>query len=180
MASLSPTLKPNFRLYCAALIGISVISSAAQAAPICGAGSDPNEVMISVNAESETHSGTYAVHRGDGYCGDNGQVWSWSYNDPSHPIPIMDGVDTVASFTRLGATMFGDPAVNVVYGVSAGPAPTIFTISSGAVIAPIVNPTAGASAANTLTDTNGNGDAGGCLWSRPVVPGEEHGGTVTG
>lgn len=148
----------RFKICALALVVTFLISNSyARADSICGTGFDPDEVMITLNAQSSAGLGSFSVTRQEGFCGDNGAWWSWNYNNPDNPLPIMDGSETIGSFNRLGATLFGDPAVNVVYGVSAGPAPTLFSISSGAIIPNMVYATAGASAANTLTDNNGNG-----------------------
>ena len=141
------------------LVSLLSSNSFALADTICGQGFDPEEVMISLNAQSEDGlvSGSFEVRRGQGSCATDGTWWQWQYNNPENPLPIMDGDVTVGTFGRLGATLIGDPVVNVVYGVSAGAVPTLFSISSGAITPNLVYATAGASAANTLTDNNGNG-----------------------
>src|SRR5215470_15055705 len=133
-------------------------ASHAWAALICGPGFDPNTHMLSIQALTGTDYGYYGVTRGDGTCSADGTTWTWQFDDSTNPINLVgSGGQTIASYSRFGATMIGDPSVSVVYGVSAGPAPTNFLISSTLPIAPLFNPAAIATANNTLTDTNGNG-----------------------
>src|SRR5215475_14439737 len=92
-------------------------ASQAWAGMICGPGFDPTTHMLSITASDASDSAYYGVTRGEGTCSADGTSWTWQFDDPSNPVNLVGySGQTIASFSRFGATLQGDPSVNVVYG----------------------------------------------------------------
>jgi hypothetical protein len=101
----------------------------------------------------------------------NGMTGSWELEvtDPSDPFswnltaPVEiysdDPSETyLGTIETLNLGLDGDPQVLLNFSMTAGPAPTLFSVSTGLVLfAPINNPLAFATAAITVTDNNSNG-----------------------
>lgn len=92
----------------------------------------------------------------------DGESWTWASTDP---IPLVDGQQRTVGVLNPSALPSGsassylaDPVVNLNFAVQAGAATTVFRIASALLSFPTINnPVGVASAAFSVSDTNGNG-----------------------
>ena len=74
------------------------------------------------------------------------------------PMTLVGGNGPIAALDMLSLGFDGDPGVSLAFAFTAGASATSFTLTSATVsFAPLTNPLAYASAAITLTDTDGDG-----------------------
>ena len=143
-------------------------SAAAVAAALClGLGPSPavatpfpseiGDVVLEIEASNLLGRGTYQATFEQGIWDSKAHHYRW---DLAQPIAIFDVRSGAPVATLLNATLdyLDDPRVNVSFQTQAGPAATSFTITAAQVSFAAISPAMGrASAAITVTDTEGNG-----------------------
>ncbi len=116
---------------------------------------DVSDVVFEVQASNAAGSGVFTVFESDGTW--EGDVFHWHLDAPVQ-ITANGSRDVIARLDQGQLNLLSDPQVNLGFNVLAGDTTTSFTIASALLMFPTISPAQGrASAAFTVTDTNGNG-----------------------
>lgn len=114
-----------------------------------------SEVTFEIQAVSILGSGTFTVTLSQTIFDSGTQTWSWTLGSP---ITIMDDSTPIATINAASFTYVNDPQVDFGFTVTAGTVETVFTITSGLLTFPVVDPASGSVSAGLLiTDADGDG-----------------------
>jgi hypothetical protein len=143
------TLRTSLR---AAAVASLFLAACAAQADIVG------DIIRIQMSDQDGNAATWAANEADGYgyWNESNTVYNWYL---LAPVTVMrtDG-EVLATISSLTLAFHNDPQVNLDFAVQAGTATTSFTMSSALLSFPTIAPAEGvASAAFSLTDTNGNG-----------------------
>jgi hypothetical protein len=130
------------------------VSALAVAAGASIASADLSPVVFRIEATNSVGTGAWQVALDPANFGADG---TYRYALPGD-IQIMSDGQEVATLTDVQLTYVQDPQVNMTFSVQSGGTATSFTITSGLLSFPGINPATGrASAGVTVTDLGGNG-----------------------
>lgn len=116
-----------------------------------------SDLVLDIQVSNSQGSGSYQVFKSSLIWDPENQEWWWDYSDN---IDIMDGTGliTLATITDLTLSYIQDPQVTFGFTVQAGAFDTTFSLTSGLLSFPALDPAEGlASAGLLITDTNSNG-----------------------